>query len=117
MRIYVKTLNGKCLTLLDVEPSDTISTVKAKIVDQHPNMPPPDRQRLVYAGKQLENHMTIFLLPRKARCTLLLPQSRCSRDSLPEARLCGTAERRQAGTDWGCRSSHTSAQAPLPTRR
>ena len=59
MRIYVKTLNGKCLTLLDVEPSDTISTVKAKIVDQHPNMPPPDRQRLVYAGKQLENHMTL----------------------------------------------------------
>lgn len=71
MRIYVKTLNGKCLTLLDVEPSDTISTVKAKIVDQHPNMPPPDRQRLVYAGKQLENHMTIFFIAKESTLHLV----------------------------------------------
>ena len=43
MQIFVKTLTGKTITL-EVDPSDTINTVKAKI--------PPEQQHLIFAGKE-----------------------------------------------------------------
>lgn len=69
MQIFVRTLTGKTLTL-DVEPSDTIEKVKTIIMDK--DEIPMDMQRLMFAGNQLENHMTLSDCDVKKDCTLRL---------------------------------------------
>ena len=59
MRIFIEMLDGKTITLDNVDITDTVGSLKRKI-SQREGLPPPARQRLMFAGQLLADELSLI---------------------------------------------------------